>query len=389
MSIDMDTDARVTAQAAKWFGALLEGNVRSPEFFAWLEESPRHVEELLFVMADAQDLALLTDEQRERIEELSLKLSPEMQTVPGGSNVIPVFSAASAPRADPPITPVASQGRERDHEVREERTDSSGARFSAPRWAVGLAAAVLLSVAAAWLWSYGDHWRTYSTSVGEQRTITLGDGSVVHLNTDSQVEVKLADTSRSVRLTSGEAMFTVQHDASRPFLVYTSNAVIQAIGTQFVVRRQAGATRVAVIEGLVQVSADRSVPDSSREGSKLPEPSVEPAGAVPRFHFVAAGEATEVPTVGGVSEPQRVDTDRATAWRQRRLVFEEDSLATIASEFNRYNAKIRIRAEGAAAEELFSGTFDADDPEAVVQALASDPTLLVARSGKEIVIRKR
>ena len=85
-----------------------------------------------------------------------------------------------------------------------------------------------------------------------------------------------------------------------------------------------------------------------------------------------------------------VDTTRTQAWRQRRLVFEDDSLAEIAADFNRYNAKITIRVrDQAAAGQHFSGTFDADDPEAIMQALALDPTLHVERIGNEISIRLR
>jgi transmembrane sensor len=376
MSLNREFSAQVTEEAARWLGEMIDGKGRRTQFFSWLEESPRHVEEFLFVLADAQDVAMLTPEQRTRIEKLSRELGYDG---PEDSKVVPVSPAA--------FTSVASQS------IVDERTPPQSRvaeRWAASRGALlAVAAAAALTVAGMWFWTGPGAWKTYSTKVGEQRALNLADGSIVHLNTDSAVEVRLADTSRSVRLMRGEAMFSVEHDASRPFLVYTRNAVIQAIGTRFIVHQQAGKTRVAVIEGLVQVSEDSPQGNRKADPATLKPFSASATPALSQVRFLGAGEAAEVENAQGVSPPRAVDPDRATAWRQRRLVFEEDTLAVIASEFNRYNAGIKIRAEGDAAHDLFSGTFDADDPEAMIQALVGDPTLHVTRDGNEIVIRRR
>lgn len=80
----------------------------------------------------------------------------------------------------------------------------------------------------------------------------------------------------------------------------------------------------------------------------------------------------------------------AAAWRQRRLVFRQDTLADIAAEFNRYNSIVKIRVIGAAAShQHYSGTFDADAQEDLVHALAGDNALIVERRANEIVIRAR
>ncbi|MCP6755955.1 FecR domain-containing protein, partial [Klebsiella pneumoniae] len=89
-------------------------------------------------------------------------------------------------------------------------------------------------------------WRTYTTARGELRSVELADGSVVHINTQSRIDVNLSPRAREVRLVGGEALFKVQRDTTRPFLVYSGNAVIQAIGTQFNVRLQQTDTTVSV-----------------------------------------------------------------------------------------------------------------------------------------------
>jgi len=72
------------------------------------------------------------------------------------------------------------------------------------------------------------------------------------------------------------------------------------------------------------------------------------------------------------------------------LIFEDNTLASIASEFNRYNPKLKIRVVGdIAATQRFSGTFNADAPEAIMQALNDVPTLRVDHLGREIVIQPR
>jgi transmembrane sensor len=106
------------------------------------------------------------------------------------------------------------------------------------------------------------------------------------------------------------------------------------------------------------------------------------------MQFVAAGEAAVVSTSGEISRHPTVDPDNAVAWRRSRLVFENETLANIAAEFNRYNL-LKIRVIGEAAQEHFSGTFNANAPEAVMQVLAADSALQVERIGDEISVRAR
>jgi transmembrane sensor len=205
----------------------------------------------------------------------------------------------------------------------------------------------------------------------------------------------MSDNARRIRLLQGEALFSVEHDPSRPFLVQSSDAVIQAIGTRFVVYQRVRGTRVAVIEGLVQVSEGNATSRSLlRPSVSSPYPSPSPPSTTRKsttgVHFLAAGQAAEVSKSGSVLVGESIDAAKAVAWRQRRLVFEDDTLGDIAAEFNRYNASVKIRVVGERAlNERFSGTFDADAPEAMMQALTGDSALHVERSGDHIIIWER
>ena len=112
-----------------------------------------------------------------------------------------------------------------------------------------------------------------------------------------------------------------------------------------------------------------------------------PATAVPS-PVLAAGQAARITRNGELSRDLKLDVSEAIAWRQRRLVFREETLATIAEEFNRYNRHPQIVIEGdIARNRRYGGTFDADDPESLVQFVVQKGDLTVERSASRILIR--
>ena len=96
----------------------------------------------------------------------------------------------------------------------------------------------------------------YVTAIGEQRTIQLDDGSRIILDTSSEVAVRLTGNRRSVTLTAGQAMFDVQGDPARPFVVAAGDTKVTAIGTRFDVRRSGAGARVILVDGRVDVRRD-------------------------------------------------------------------------------------------------------------------------------------
>src|ERR1700733_14215845 len=124
----------------------------------------------------------------------------------------------------------------------------------ARRWWLA-AAAVLAAVAVGAIWlQQGSELQTLSTAVGQQRNVTLADGSTVTLNTNTIVETDLRRRTREIYLRKGEAHFQVAHDRSRPFLVHAGDAVVRAVGTAFEVRVLTDQhVDVVVNEGRVEV----------------------------------------------------------------------------------------------------------------------------------------
>ena len=93
-----------------------------------------------------------------------------------------------------------------------------------------------------------------STGRGERRTLTLEDGSQLSLNADTAVDLDFSAERRLVYLRHGALLVQVAADAARPFIVGTEQGEARALGTRFMVERQAQSTRVVVLEHAVRVS---------------------------------------------------------------------------------------------------------------------------------------
>jgi transmembrane sensor len=203
----------------------------------------------------------------------------------------------------------------------------------------------------------------FLTALGEQRSVVLNDDSVVTLNTSSSIEVRMSKDHRTVTLLSGEALFQVAHDISRPFDVKTGDTTIRAVGTQFDVDRRAAGTTVTVVEGKVAVFT-ASAGTKGGEADNLPLTAGEQLTVAPRSK----------------SHAVRANVAAATAWTQRRLIFEHRPLGEVAEEFNRYNHQtIDIRSRELRSQEV-TGVFQANDPDSFLTFLAKIPDVNVERS---------
>jgi len=189
---------------------------------------------------------------------------------------------------------------------------------------------------------------------GEQLTERLADASVLHLNTDTAVDVRYERAGRHIEIERGQVVFEVAHDATRPFRVRTGTAEVVDVGTKFDVYRQPGSTLVTVLEGRVTVAA------------------ITPgANANQGLVLVGAGEQVRVAEGAMPSSPAKVDAQRATAWLRRQIAFEHEPLALVAAEFNRYASKpIEIETPALGALTV-SGVFAADDTESFIAFLRS------------------
>lgn len=206
------------------------------------------------------------------------------------------------------------------------------------RWWIG-AAAMLAAVAVGAIWlQQGSELQTLATAVGQQRNVTLADGSIVTLNTNTIVETDLRRRTREIYLRKGEAHFQVAHDRSRPFFVHAGDAVVRAVGTAFEVRVLTDQhIDVVVDEGRVEV---RAVPMPVSQTSNR---EARPAAAA-TVRALNAGERLSTATLDYAVMPitaQQLSTE--LAWREGAIIFDGQPLSEAIAEIERYtDARIII-----------------------------------------------
>ncbi len=218
----------------------------------------------------------------------------------------------------------------------------------------------------------------YKTAVGSHRKIMLADGTLLELNTDSEVEVDYSKTRRKVRLLNGEAFFQVAHNKKRPFIVYAGERSVRAVGTAFVVSLLPKSFEVTVTEGKVELSNNLLEPvDASLElkSQAEPQPSLQqPASS--QSIYMSAGESviynpqTDTPldtkVVDSVSQREIL---RKLSWQEGLLDFSETPLVEVIEDLSRYTT-MKIEIQDPELRDLkFGGLFRTNELQALFDAL--------------------
>jgi transmembrane sensor len=195
----------------------------------------------------------------------------------------------------------------------------------------------------------------YATGVGEQRDVTLADGTRVWLNTASALNVDYDDARRLLTLKAGEILIDTAKDARhRPFFVDTRDGRLQALGTRFTVRQTDGYTLLAVFDGRVEIR--------TRSGAT---------------RIVAAHEQTRFDATT-IADPAAADTARE-AWSRGVILAENVTLDTFVAELSRYT-RGHIGVDPAVASIRVVGRFPAGRPDHVLAMLERDLPVRIRRT---------
>jgi transmembrane sensor len=207
------------------------------------------------------------------------------------------------------------------------------------------------------------------TKIGQQSHHTLADGSIIWLNSNSEVQIDYSENLRRVNLVKGEAHFEVAKDKNRPFEVYAGNRLVRAIGTAFSVYRLADRIEVLVAEGKVELAivdatlvirpesydavtlahmqSDTEVNNSGTSG-KQPMPN--DSATTRMLGELIAGQRVSIPTSNQAGQETEIDQiteldsseiTRKLSWRAGKLVFAGESLEEVIREITRHT-EIRI-----------------------------------------------
>lgn len=346
--------------AADWLVAFCEGEVDASgreAFIEWLRSSPEHVRAYLRISALWEDEDLFTRHRR-------LDADALVQRALAESNVISLSGAdvGMSGTGDGQVAPRPVQHRR------------------VPRFAV--AASVLLATVgiALLVWLQVDVPLVYKTAVGEQRTVTLSDGSTLSLNARSKVMVRYDETRRAVDLIEGQALFRVASNPRRPFIVYSDSAIIRAVGTQFDVSRRSDKTVVTVVEGRVAVSEAET---AGRGGSALLSGSKSSSAQPGAASFVSAGEQV-IATASALTTVQHADVAAATAWTEGKLVFRSLPLVEVIDEFNRHTPRRFVIEDAQLADVRISGIFSFTDTAQLTEFLRERFGVTVRETDAEV-----
>ncbi|ESS71952.1 anti-FecI sigma factor, FecR [Methyloglobulus morosus KoM1] len=231
-----------------------------------------------------------------------------------------------------------------------------------------LAAAIVAWVTFSWFPDYLSYpLADYRTLIGEQKTVRLEDGSILHLNTDTAINVHYSASARHIELLQGEAAFEVSHDDHKPFIVASGNIQTRAVGTQFIVRYDNHQGLITLLEGKVQVSNTNKAEDGHNAITLNPNEQV--AYQDNRFTPLPHGYP-----------------DGADAWLNGRLQMNFVTFGQAIDEINRYRrVKVRLLAPQLAQRKI-NAVIDLKQIDAWLEALESTLPVAVRQVGPLVLI---
>lgn len=194
------------------------------------------------------------------------------------------------------------------------------------------------------LWPAAAEWGAdYRTAAGEQRTLALGDGVAVVLNTRTSVRRETED-GRLVGLDLLAGETAIDLAAGHRLSIRAGAGTSMAEAGRLEVRYLQQRVCVTCIEGSVLVShpADR--------------------------RQLSAGQQTlyDTRTISAVTQ---VDAQKVSAWRRGVLIVDRMRLGEAIAEINRYRPGRVVLANDALRDELVSGNFQTGAPEQAIAQL--------------------
>jgi transmembrane sensor len=216
--------------------------------------------------------------------------------------------------------------------------------------------------------------REVATRLGQRAALDLPDGSRVVLAPGSRVRIPAAysvhgsGSSRELFL-EGQAFFTVRHDSTRPFRVHTGAALVEDVGTEFVVTSQSEfhGTQVVVVSGAVAL----------RQTS---------APAAPPLLTLTRGDLARLDSSGIAIVTRDVNLAPYVAWTEGNLVFDGTPLREVAPALARwYDLDVRV-SDSTLASRKFTASFRNEPISQVLEVVARSLDVRVERQGRSVVL---
>jgi len=209
-------------------------------------------------------------------------------------------------------------------------------------------------------------WSHASTTVGEFRKLSLPDGSMVSLNTDTAISWRFESKRRRIRLDRGEIALELNPGTPASFFGAGTEASLSA--GRFVARLRPDKVDLLVLRGRAIL--------------------VEPDTARP-LSVSALEEASLSSETRRVTQASDLQISKATAWQNGEIEFDDERLADAIEEYNRYLSRKIVIDDPSLAELRIGGRFSSADPESFFQALALSLNVRVVENGQIVRIQSK
>lgn len=192
---------------------------------------------------------------------------------------------------------------------------------------------------------------TYATAIGEQRDVSLEDGTRVRLDTDSEIRVSMNEELRRVQLRRGRAHFDVAADSTRPFQVLALDQVVTAS------------------RGELDVSRDGVLVSVLPQGEPVQVANENAGAGISTPRMIMPGQLVVFAEDRLVRE-EHPELKRAIAWRFGRLALFQEPLAEAVAQMNRYTRRPIVILDPEIAQMRVSGNYSVGDAQAFATSIS-------------------
>lgn len=350
--------ADIVSEACAWIVQIEEGDLTSADqvaFKEWINRSPVHKSEITRLARFSSELNILTD-MKPSLDEAMLHKRKMRKSGIRGKAVLPLIMASIS------VVVLMFSGLFVDDSI-----------MPLPEYEPSF----------------------YATQIGGQQDITLSDGSVVKLNTNTEVEVDFNAKRRKIRLIKGEAFFQVAHNPNRPFLVYAGDKVVRAVGTAFIVRNLTEKFEVTVTEGRVELKTDLlnsvikpvATISAATEHAKprIVDPIAIEAGETITYAIVSAVVMVTPVKINRVEKITKREIERELSWQDGLLEFSDTPLNEVIADLSRYTS-LKIEISDPELRNLkFGGLFRTDELSVLFDTLETNFDIKIDYEGSDIV----
>ena len=208
--------------------------------------------------------------------------------------------------------------------------------------------------------------RTFQTEVGEQKHVSLDDGTRIFLDTDTRLDVHFGETQRTTHLHYGQVNLQVATDPIRPFVVNAADAKVIAGPSNIDLRLDGAQLSVVLVKGSADIVRAGRLAEQLQGGDRI---VIESQGAVRR---------------------DRPGLASLVAWQTGQAIFDNGRLGDAVTEMNRYSNVKLVIPELEPRDFTVSGIYAVGDNIAFANSIARLlPVRMVQTEGRiEIVLDK-